>query len=133
VDVATFVSNQLTFTADAVLGGGVVDPLPQRRGCIYVQIWRADRRELLEGEMALHELATNATKHGALSAPHGRTRVSWAVDRAAEVLRLRWTEAGGPTLAGAPAHRGFGSRRSSRPLSAASSAERCARLGSARA
>ncbi|HYI83172.1 MAG TPA: HWE histidine kinase domain-containing protein, partial [Acetobacteraceae bacterium] len=59
---------------------------------------------------ALHELATNATKHGSLSAPHGRIRVSWAVDRAAEVLRLRWTEAGGPALAGAPAHRGFGSR-----------------------
>jgi PAS domain S-box-containing protein len=62
--------------------------------------------------MALHELATNATKHGALSAPGGRISVSWRV--AGEVdgrmLWLRWAEAGGPPVAGAPARRGFGSR-----------------------
>ena len=60
--------------------------------------------------MALHELATNATKHGALSAPGGRLRVSWTLDRGAGALRLRWAEAGGPAVAGPPARRGFGSR-----------------------
>ncbi|MBX6375268.1 MAG: PAS domain S-box protein [Acetobacteraceae bacterium] len=60
--------------------------------------------------MALHELATNAVKYGALSAPGGRVRVAWWVDRAARLLRLRWEEAGGPPLAGPPARRGFGSR-----------------------
>jgi PAS domain S-box-containing protein len=60
--------------------------------------------------MALHELATNATKHGALSASGGRLRVSWTLDRENCALRLRWTETGGPALAGPPARRGFGSR-----------------------
>jgi two-component sensor histidine kinase len=61
--------------------------------------------------MALHELATNATKHGALSAPGGRITVSWRVEEEDERrLHLRWTESGGPTVAGPPARRGFGSR-----------------------
>ena len=58
--------------------------------------------------MALHELATNAIKHGALSQPGGTLRVSWTV--VATVLRLEWREQGGPPLAGPPARRGFGSR-----------------------
>lgn len=63
--------------------------------------------------MVLHELATNAAKHGALSALGGRVEVRWrAGRRAAEdgLLRLSWTETGGPPLAGAPARRSFGSR-----------------------
>jgi PAS domain S-box-containing protein len=58
--------------------------------------------------MALHELATNAVKHGALSVPGGRVAVSWQLR--GEALHLRWQEAGGPALSGAPARRGFGSR-----------------------
>ncbi len=58
--------------------------------------------------MALHELATNAAKYGALSVPGGRVEVRWG--RCAEGgLDLRWTERGGPPLAGPPAHAGFGS------------------------
>ena len=63
--------------------------------------------------MVLHELATNAAKHGALSALGGRVEVRWrAGRRAAEdgLLRLSWTETGGPPLAGVPARRSFGSR-----------------------
>jgi two-component sensor histidine kinase/HAMP domain-containing protein len=61
--------------------------------------------------MALHELATNATKHGALSTPEGRVSVFWEVDGGTGLLRLLWAEAGGPPLTGAPpARRGFGSR-----------------------
>jgi two-component sensor histidine kinase len=60
--------------------------------------------------MALHELATNAAKHGALSVPAGRIDVDWRADVAAGVLRLTWRESGGPSVAGAPARRGFGSR-----------------------
>lgn len=58
--------------------------------------------------MALHELATNATKHGALSAPGGRLQVSWQVRDG--MLRLRWRETGGPSVGGPPARRGFGTR-----------------------
>ena len=60
--------------------------------------------------MALHELATNATKHGALSSAGGRVAVSWRVTEGGRTLRLRWAEAGGPPVAGAPERRGFGSR-----------------------
>ena len=58
--------------------------------------------------VALHELATNAGKYGALSVPGGRVQVEWsrAVD---ERLVLRWTETGGPPV-NPPAHRGFGTR-----------------------
>ncbi|MGG5823885.1 HWE histidine kinase domain-containing protein [Falsiroseomonas sp. HW251] len=62
--------------------------------------------------MAVHELATNAVKHGALSAAEGRVLVSWrfAGAKAAPRLSLRWTELGGPAVAGPPLRRGFGTR-----------------------
>jgi two-component sensor histidine kinase len=59
----------------------------------------------------VHELATNAAKHGALSVPEGHVSVCWRLDPGTPgVLRLRWAEAGGPTVSGPPARRGFGSR-----------------------
>jgi PAS domain S-box-containing protein len=63
--------------------------------------------------MVLHELATNAAKHGALSARGGQVEVCWTVGRRKGedgLLRLRWTEAGGPPVAARPARRGFGTR-----------------------
>ncbi|MBL6080205.1 PAS domain S-box protein [Belnapia sp. T18] len=60
--------------------------------------------------MALHELATNATKHGALSMPGGVVRLSWALDHPAGLLRICWSETGGPLVAAPPERRGFGSR-----------------------
>jgi PAS domain S-box-containing protein len=60
--------------------------------------------------MALHELATNALKYGALSRPEGRLSVAWGVDAARGRLRILWQEQGGPEIPAAPGHRGFGSR-----------------------
>jgi len=61
--------------------------------------------------MAVHELATNAVKHGALSAALGGICVSWQLEGAGKrTLRLRWAEHGGPPVAGPPSQRGFGSR-----------------------
>jgi PAS domain S-box-containing protein len=67
--------------------------------------------------MAMHELATNAVKYGALSTPQGRVAVHWRVEAGAPqpVLALEWRESGGP-LVTAPARRGFGSRLIERGL-----------------
>ncbi|PWC26356.1 PAS domain S-box protein [Teichococcus aestuarii] len=59
--------------------------------------------------MVLHELATNAVKHGALSAPGGKVQLAWRLDTCAGLLCLQWAESGGPPVA-QPTRRGFGSR-----------------------
>lgn len=61
--------------------------------------------------LLLHELATNATKYGALSIPDGKVDVSWAVDNLREepLMTLTWAEAGGPPVV-EPAKASFGSR-----------------------
>ncbi len=61
--------------------------------------------------MALHELATNAVKHGALSVPNGRVPISWSLERTTpETLYLCWCERDGPAVSGEPTRRGLGSR-----------------------
>ncbi|MCB4821833.1 sensor histidine kinase [Roseicella aerolata] len=57
--------------------------------------------------LALHELATNAAKYGALSRAGGRVAIDWETQDGS--LRLRWMEAGGPPAA-APGASGFGHR-----------------------
>ena len=57
--------------------------------------------------LALHELATNAAKYGALSRPEGRVEICW--DARDEEVDLSWRESGGPLVA-PPSRRGFGSR-----------------------
>jgi two-component sensor histidine kinase len=56
--------------------------------------------------LALHELATNAVKFGALSTELGRVEVAWK-PTAKGGLELAWTESGGPAVA-APTRHGFG-------------------------
>jgi two-component sensor histidine kinase len=62
----------------------------------------------LQLTLMLHELTTNALKHGSLSRPQGRVAVSWTIERG-EVPRivLLWTERGGPPVT-PPVARGFG-------------------------
>jgi PAS domain S-box-containing protein len=57
--------------------------------------------------LALHELATNAAKYGALSVDPGYVDLSWRTE--AEKLELVWTESGGPQIS-PPERRGYGSR-----------------------
>ena len=61
--------------------------------------------------MAFHELATNATKHGAFSVPEGRVNVTWSLtgEPDARTLTLRWEETGGPKVDGKPST-GFGTK-----------------------
>jgi two-component sensor histidine kinase len=56
--------------------------------------------------LALHELATNAQKYGALSSGRGRVRIHWQFCDAAK-LKLTWEEQGGPPVS-TPERSGFG-------------------------
>jgi two-component sensor histidine kinase len=62
--------------------------------------------------MAIHELATNAAKHGALSDQNGHVNIDWDVLQKSggdDRFTISWVEHGGPAVT-APARRGFGSR-----------------------
>ncbi|PKB19371.1 two-component sensor histidine kinase [Novosphingobium kunmingense] len=56
--------------------------------------------------LALHELATNAAKYGALSTPQGRVSITWRL-LSPELCELSWREEGGPPVT-TPSRRGFG-------------------------
>jgi PAS domain S-box-containing protein len=69
--------------------------------------------------LALHELAVNAAKYGALSVPEGRVSVVWEVQRPSEGgVILRWSERDGPPVTN-PEKRGFGTLAIQRNLSRA--------------
>lgn len=57
--------------------------------------------------MTMHELATNAAKHGALASEQGRVEISWTRDPVTEDLRIVWRERGGPPIT-ASVEPGFG-------------------------
>ncbi|GAA0662538.1 PAS domain S-box-containing protein [Sphingomonas insulae] len=67
--------------------------------------------------MALHELATNAIKYGALSVPDGRVSIEWSIKREDGERRLFfcWAEHDGPPVS-PPARTGFGTRMIERVL-----------------
>ena len=58
--------------------------------------------------MALHELATNAAKHGSLASEKGQVGISWRVSHDADpIFSIRWSEEGGAPVS-APSRKGFG-------------------------
>ncbi|TFV76360.1 hypothetical protein E4K64_12315 [Bradyrhizobium frederickii] len=67
--------------------------------------------------LAIHELATNALKYGALSQPSGRIEVSWRIDEstAPAQLMFEWRERGGPEVP-PPPRKGFGTELLERTL-----------------
>jgi two-component sensor histidine kinase len=66
--------------------------------------------------LAIHELATNAAKYGALSAPRGMVDVAWQIDVSRRNLQMTWTETDGPSVT-PPTRSGFGRLLLERALS----------------
>jgi two-component system CheB/CheR fusion protein len=64
--------------------------------------------------LAIHELVTNAAKHGALSQPDGRIEVNWRV--ADDRIVINWDETGMKLDGRRPVHSGFGSELLQRAL-----------------
>ncbi|MCQ8186408.1 sensor histidine kinase [Parvularcula maris] len=74
---------------------------------------RLNEGEANAASLTLHELATNAAKHGALSVPEGRVSIDWEVLTGAAdtpIMALRWLERAGPAVVGPPSRQGFGTR-----------------------
>ena len=69
-----------------------------------------DYQQAQKFSLAVHELATNALKYGALSAPTGGVRIAWSVSNNGKgrELEFRWKEYGGPPVV-VPTREGFGS------------------------
>jgi PAS domain S-box-containing protein len=84
---------------------GELKPYGKRASFAGADLVLAPRAALIVG-LILHELATNAAKHGALAARKGRVEVAWG--SRGESFRLTWSESGGPAVS-TPARRGFGS------------------------
>lgn len=68
-------------------------------------------RQSLSLSLAIHELATNAIKYGALASPSGRVSIAWKIGGpdSPDGFSFVWQEDGGPPVI-APTKRGFGSR-----------------------
>lgn len=77
----------------------------------FVQL---DDTQAVPFALALHELATNAAKYGALSGEAGRVEIAWRLEGPG-ALAFDWRETGGPPVT-PPSRRGFGSRMIERSL-----------------
>lgn len=89
---------------------------PDRIAISGPETW-IDGRRSTSLTMAVHELATNALKYGALSVDAGQVMVCWRIEQVSGVGRLyvEWRERGGPPVI-SPKQRGFGSRLVERGL-----------------
>jgi len=96
VDIADLVRAQLAAFAD-LMGSRIAVHGPKLR-------FNATAAQAVG--LALHELATNASKYGALSTETGSVEVCWRRD--GDIFAMNWTERGGPPVS-APTHQGFGS------------------------
>jgi PAS domain S-box-containing protein len=95
VDVEELVRAQLSHFVDLIGSRIVVDGPKLRFNTVGAQAVG----------LALHELATNASKYGALSTNRGRVNVCWNFSDS--VFTMSWTEREGPSVS-APKRRGFG-------------------------
>ncbi len=86
----------------------IMSPYGEERLTVTGDDVAIDDRSATPLALLVHELATNAAKYGALSTDAGRVTVTTRAD--ARTVTLCWEETGGPPVAVAPEHEGFGSR-----------------------
>jgi PAS domain S-box-containing protein len=83
----------------AALVGDELEPYDGRAVLLASEDVTLGPRAALTLALVLHELTTNAAKHGALSVPGGRVELSWSGAAASDdTFRLAWREAGGPRV-----------------------------------
>ena len=82
-------------------------PVVRRRDGVNLLL---DYKQAQRFSLAVHELATNAVKYGALSALTGDVCISWTAKKDGNdtILTFRWKEQKGPIVL-TPTHQGFGS------------------------
>jgi two-component sensor histidine kinase len=106
------------FVASGAGGGAPLRDLVEAELASFGARAKVDGEFLMAGSsfaqmfaLIVHELATNAMKHGALSGPRGEVAVGWRTNHAEQepTLVLRWEERGGPTVK-PPASTGFGTQ-----------------------
>ncbi|MGP9821458.1 sensor histidine kinase [Salinarimonas sp. NSM] len=97
----------LAVLAREALAGCAVEPERLRLDGPYL---RLEPKQAVNVTMALHELCTNARKHGALSSDEGCIALVWRIEDGVQPrLVLDWLETGGPAVA-PPERQGFGLR-----------------------
>ena len=109
VDIHTLVADLLKPYAGGRPIRAAGPPLTLSTGCVMGM------------SMAIHELATNAAKYGALSTAEGQLDIHWDIARQADGtpwFSFRWVESGGPPVL-SPTRRGFGVRAIERTLAQA--------------
>ncbi|THV17546.1 histidine kinase [Rhizobium rhizophilum] len=103
---------EITAITDAALA-------PHRDGADRIQLTGPSvylsAQQALGLSLAVHELATNATKYGALSVPQGRVDITWS-HQSGDDFTFDWRESQGPHVV-EPTRRGFGSRLTERIVS----------------
>jgi len=106
------------FVASGVGGGAPLRDLVEAELSSFGARAKVDGEFLMAGSsfaqmfaLIVHELATNAIKHGALSGPRGEVAVGWQTNHVEQepTLLVRWAERGGP-LVKPPASTGFGTQ-----------------------
>jgi two-component system CheB/CheR fusion protein len=88
-------------------------------GAVWPEVTVFDlKRGPFSKQPAIHELAGNAAKYGALSTPSGRLAVTWSLgDTAGGMLNFNWVETDGPPITQLPSRQGFGTVLVERTLS----------------
>jgi len=91
---------------------GAIEPFGRDRFDLSGETFDVHPKAAVSLAMVLHELATNASKYGALSVTQGAVNLHWSAKRQSDgtELDLSWEELGGPEVSAPTAAPGFGTR-----------------------